>query len=87
MLIMLIICRLTDPPSSLGVPISPQMINMINISPVLATFWKIKKLINMINMINISPILATFWKIKKLINMINMINISPVLSTSSPKCA
>ena len=43
-----------------GVPISPQMINMINMisnSPVLATFWK-----KLINMINISPVLATFWK-------------------------
>ena len=44
-----------------GGSVSPQMINMINminISRVLATF--LKKLINMINMINISPVLSIF---------------------------
>ena len=62
MLIMLIIWGLTGdppPPKKNGVgKISPQMINMINISRVLATFSK--KLINMINTINISPVLSTF---------------------------
>ena len=58
MLVMLIIWGLTDPLFFFGggeSPVSPQMINMINISSVLATFSK-----KLINMINISPGLSTF---------------------------
>ena len=41
-----------------GVPISPQMTNMITSFPCFSHF--LKKLINMINMINISLVLSTF---------------------------
>ena len=46
-------------PGGGGGPKVPKKINMINISPVLATFSKSK--INMINMINISPVWSIFW--------------------------
>ena len=58
-LIMLIFCPFLEahPPPPIG-PQTINMINIINISPVLSTFWK--KRINMINMINISSVLSIF---------------------------